>query len=436
MLSGEIGKFGSFVDFAIARAGNVLLPCQYWEYVSQITLWHPPSPNQRLRISVATKVLEDTPAASQEFVASESVKGDAKACRFDVIGVQEVSGELRSDWDAIRSSSVAYRSPFFSHQFVESVGKVGSRVELAIATRNGRTVAILPFTRHRSSGARPVGAGINDAHGLLIARDLDLDLPELLRQCGLQHFAYHAAPPELPGMSEFEIGRTRAFLADLTVDSLGYEHYLCSRSHTVAKQGQKTRRMIRDLGPLRFEFDCRDTEMLQRLIDLKCQQYRRTHTFDILSVSWIRQLLYRMHAERGPGVRGVLNVLYAGENPVALHYGMIEGDLLHYWFPVFDTRYSYGSPGTQLFLEVARHAEANGFTAIDMGYGEQAYKHKLTNVITEMSYGLVDQNPVRRAAYRASMAVRERLKNWKYKDAVKPLVRKLVPSFGNGIYRS
>ncbi len=49
---------------------------------------------------------------------------------------------------------------------------------------------------------------------------------------------------------------------------------------------------------------------------------------------------------------------------------MIEGDLIHYWFPVYDTTYSYGSPGTILFLEIAKQAVDHGVKSIDFGYGE------------------------------------------------------------------
>jgi len=358
------------------------------------------------------------------------------AVRFDLIAAQELSAPLRARWNAVRCQRPELRSPFFSPDFVASVAAVIPDIEIGIASQAGEVVAIFPFQRHRGTTARPVGVGINDAHGLISLPNSSVSLLEMMSACSLTSFPFHAAPPELPDIAEYELGTTRSFLADLTVDPLGYENFLRRTSQTVDKQAQKTRRMIRELGPLRFEFDCREPALLQRLIDLKCEQYERTHIFNILGVPWIQQLLRNLHERPPESVRGILNVLYAGDKPVALHFGMLEGDLLHYWFPVFDRAASCGSPGTQLFLEIAREGAAQGMTAIDMGYGEQAYKTKLTNVAGEMSYGLVDENPLRRTWYRQKKLLTERLKRLRFKQAIKPWARKLLPGFGRGTYEA
>lgn len=367
----------------------------------------------------------------------------AAACadepRVCVLPIAQLSDELRGDWDAIRAGSAHYRSPFFSHQFAEAMGRLQPGVEVAVVLRGGRAVAFFPFQRGRAGAAQPVGLGINDAHGMLAAPGMDIAITEVLRASGLKRFAFHASPLQAPGVVEFESGRKKAFLADLTVDPQGYEHYLCSRNTTIARQGQKTRRLIRQLGALRFEFDCRDTELLRQMIELKSAQYQRTHTFNIFSVGWIQQLIFQLHdadpwdSERS-SLRGVLNVLFAGEVPVAFHYGILEGDLLHYWFPVYDPQYAPASPGTELFLQVARYGAAHGLTAIDMGYGEQAYKYKLTNVITEMSYGWVDSNPLRRAFYQGNASLRSKLKTLGLRNKLKPLARRLMPGYGKENY--
>ncbi|MCA9134082.1 MAG: GNAT family N-acetyltransferase [Planctomycetales bacterium] len=353
---------------------------------------------------------------------------------FETLTAAEIEDPLRADWSAMRSQTAAYRPPFFSHQFVEAVARFVPEVRVVVARRGSQTLAILPYQRHGSRAARPVGLGINDAHGLLTNADAEWQMAEFLQRSALTSFAFHAAPLALPGIANYELGRTRSFLADLTVDPLGYENYLRKTSATIDRQGQKTRRLIKEMGPLRFEFDCRAPEMLQRLLQLKSDQYARTYTFDIFSVRWIQQLLFQLHRQTSAAVRGVLSVLFAGQTPVALHFGLLEADLLHYWFPVFDPRYAYASPGTQLFLEVSRSAQERGIRAIDLGYGEQAYKHKLTNVVSEMSFGLISDNPLRRLAYRSKLQLRERLRGLPIKSMVKPLTRRLFPSLGKRVY--
>jgi len=307
-------------------------------------------------------------------------------------------------------------------------------VEVAVGHHAGQLKAILPYQRCANGVARPVGLGINDAHGVLLCSGVEFQFNELLRACQLRRFTFHSSPVDAPSVNEFEAGRTRSFLADLTVDPQGYEHFLRSHNSTIDRQGQKTRKLARQVGPIRFEFDCRDPAMIGRLLELKRSQYRRTYTFDIFSVSWLRKLLYQLHADNSTQPRGILSVLCAGEQPVALHFGMLEGDLIHYWFPVYDPAYSFGSPGTELFLQVAREAANRGVTAIDMGYGEQAYKEKLTNVISEMSYGVMDPSLWRRAVYNGRAALRSKFRDFKMKDRIKPLARKLMPGIGRRGY--
>ncbi len=352
-----------------------------------------------------------------------------------ILPVSAFDDSMVRQWEAIRASQPCYRSPFFSFDFIRAVSDVCPHVEVAIASDGERLTAVLPFVRRKNRDATPVGAGINDAHGLMTAAHAAPGtFLDFLAQCGLRSFAFHAAPPESPDILQFEMGRSRSFLADLTVDPLGYEHYLRTTSSTIDRQGQKTRRLARQVGPLKLEYDCRRPELIDYLIELKGAQYQRTHTFNILAVDWIKRLLHGLHRQNEPRVRGLLSVLFAGDTPVALHYGLLDGDLLHYWFPVYDENYSYGSPGTQMFLDIAKEATARGVRAIDMGYSEQAYKYKLTNVITEMSYGLVDNSPLRRRLHKQKLQLREQLKSLWFKDHIKPWVRKLLPNLGGRRY--
>ena len=358
------------------------------------------------------------------------------ATQYRTLAWEDVSDSILADWNDLRAAQAHYRSPFWSPQFIGHVAEIRPGVELAVATRNGRAIAVLPFRRH-GKDARPVGAGINDAHGLLADASVEFSFDEFLIECGLRSFAFHASPPSTPGIRQFEFGRVKSFLADLSAEPSGYTHFLRARSRTIEKQAQKSRKLGREVGKLRFEYDCRDDAVLSRLFRLKSQQYRRTHTFDILSVAWIQALIRRLHRvprQQGPGVLGVLNVLFAGDTPIALHFGMEENDLLHYWFPVYDPRYDFGSPGTQLFLDVADEALRRGVSAIDMGYGEQPYKHKLTNVVSEMSLGLVDRSYVRRSLFRSQLALRSKLKELKIRERVKPIARRIMPDFGASNY--
>jgi CelD/BcsL family acetyltransferase involved in cellulose biosynthesis len=357
-----------------------------------------------------------------------------ESVKFALIPFERIGDSLREDWREIRQSCSTFRSPFFSYSFHELVSRLNPGVELACMQQGGRTRAILPLRRDSVGRAKPVGGGINDVHGLLCMPGFEVPFPEFLRRAGLRNYAFHAMPTGAHEAEVFEMGRTRSYLADLTVDPDGYEAFLVKRNRTIGKQAQKTRKLGREVGELTFEFQSLDKQVMQRLILLKRKQYQRTHTFDIFSVTWIEQLLFALQESNSGELQGALSVLRAGGEPVAMHFGIREGDLLHYWFPVYDPAFHFGSPGTQLFLDVARACSQLGIEKIDMGYGEQAYKHKLTNVITEMSYGLVEANPLRRATYRWKQQFEGVFKGSRIRELLKPYARKAMPGFGGGKY--
>jgi CelD/BcsL family acetyltransferase involved in cellulose biosynthesis len=84
-----------------------------------------------------------------------------------VISASQLTDEILPDWDAIRAAWPGYRSPFFSHQFIQAVARHCEGIEVALVKNAGRVVAILPFQRLSRRTARPAGAGVNDSQGIL-----------------------------------------------------------------------------------------------------------------------------------------------------------------------------------------------------------------------------------------------------------------------------
>ena len=360
-----------------------------------------------------------------------------KEPKFTLVSASKLTEEMKADWDYLRKSNSSLRSPFHSWQFIQDAGAIIPDVECLAVQRSGRFIAFFPFERRKGDIARPVGAGINDAQGVICAPEIELDFCQIAVAARLKQYSFHAASPDLPGLVDCQVGTRTAFLADLDASPGNFCAYLKQRSRTIAKQRQKTRRMERELGTLHFDFDCDANNLLERMLDLKSHQYRRTHTFDILSVRWVRQLLVLLHQVREErrsenSARGILSVLSAGELPLAMHFGIVEGDLLHYWFPVYNPEHAFGSPGTELYLRIVQTAEKLGIRYIDFGYGDLPYKHKLTNVKSEMCYGIYDSRPFRRSIYRAKRFLRGSGKEIRLRNMLKPIARRVFPSFGKG----
>ncbi|WP_146536485.1 GNAT family N-acetyltransferase [Rubripirellula reticaptiva] len=321
-------------------------------------------------------------------------------------------------------------TPFFSLEFFDAVHASRGDVWVAVISARDEVVAFLPFHRI-GKVAWPAGRYFNDAHNLVMRPGTMVDWPWLLKQCGVKAYDFHALVGEqshLPS-SSFQ-GTTESFCALIGNDSKAFLDQLEKDHRTIRRQEQKSRKMSREIGPLSVEVDCRDPLLLDQAIQWKREQYRRTNILDLFTPDWTREMLRHLHASQSSGMRGLLSVLRAGDTVVAAHVGMIENDLLHYWFPTYDIQYSRYSPGTALFKEIVRSADQHGIRCIDMGYGEQPYKRKQTDTITTVRHGCVSGSVIYRNVRALRIAATAAVKQMPMKAALKHMLRKVNPDAG------
>lgn len=343
-------------------------------------------------------------------------------------------GELSADdvqrWERIRGGRPEFSGPFFAHRFTESVQASRGDVEVAVVRSGDDAIGFLPFHRI-GQVAVPVGRFFNDAHNLIAPVETAVQWPWLLQQCGVKAFDVHALVGHSPEVSkDYGLGTINAFSSDLGDDSVDYLRRLGKAHKTIGRQPQKTRKMSREIGEVRMEFDCRDTALVAKAIQWKREQYRRTHILDLFTPDWTMNLVNDLHDRDDAGLRGILSVLWAGDVPVAAHYGMIENNLLHYWFPSYDPSYSRYSPGTALFRQIVEEGTANGINFIDMGYGEQPYKRKQTDVTTSVGFGSVTGSRWHRTIRGAEASAISAIKRMPMKEPIKRIWRKLSPNHG------
>ena len=133
--------------------------------------------------------------------------------------------------------------------------------------------------------------------------------------------------------------------------------------------------------------------------------------------------------------RGLLSVLYAGETPIEYHYGMLENDILHYWFPTYETTHQQYSPGTAIFLEIAKLAPVMSIGTIDLGIGDHPYKHKFADTIISLPMGCISHYPLRFVKEKVRLAISENARKLPGKAMLKKIVRGAWPSFGKELFQ-
>lgn len=383
---------------------------------------------------MASRSAEITPlSTTQELPTAIVEERSSTQLAVDIVSAHQLCGHLGERWDTIRATNPRWKSPYFSKEFTKAVARVRDDVEIAVIRKSDEDLVIgfLPFQRVTESHAEPVGGRLNDAHGLIgIELNDSKYIPLIMEKVGLKSFGFHSAILCGENIDQYEFAPCDSHYIDLSQGWETYRKWVRKNSSTVKRQGQKTRGLEREIGPIRFEFDCTDAETLEHLIDLKRNKYQRTKTFDILSVEWASNLLREVATIEKQEFKGLLSVMWAGDEIVACHFGILTGNILHYWFPTFDNAYNKYSPGTELILRVAEHAASIGVEKVDFGYGDDSYKFKVCNGKEKVSCGRFTFSRLDFKIAKTRYRIRKKLKSIPMKPLAKKLLRKVFPQFG------
>lgn len=330
-------------------------------------------------------------------------------------------GELRAAdraaWTALQSKahlngSPGLANPFLSPEFALAVGRTRRGVRIAVVREDAEPAAFLPFQRTAAGVGRAVGLGVSDCQGMVHRPGFVWDAQELLRTCGLAVWEFDHL---VQGQTPFEAGASGTFPSPVMDVDQGYEEYLRRLRDRSPKFTRTTlakeRKLGRDAGELRYVHDERDPAVLRTLMGWKSAQYRRTGRSDRFAHDWITQLVQQLFHTRAEPFAGILSVLYAGERPIAAHFGLRTDRVLACWFPAYDQEFAKYSPGLVLHLRMAEAAAADGIAHLDLGRGRKEYKDSLKTRDLYVSEGWVTRRHPVAFGHRARRAPVRALRN-------------------------
>ena len=324
------------------------------------------------------------------------------------IHAEELTSRHLAVWSDLQRTHAHLASPFFRPEFIQAVSAARGDVYVGVIQEGGRPVGFFPFQLEAPSIAGPVGDTMNDCHGVIAEPGLRFDVKTLLRSCELAIWDFHSVPRAQEPFEPFHRTALESPLLDL---SGGYAAYLADKKgSTITTLMRKARKIEREVGPLRFSADVEDEATLRRLMQWKSQQYERTGAQDLFAAGWPRRAVAWIFANRCDAFAGMLSVLHAGDQVVAMHFGIRSSRVWHWWFPVYDPRYAAYSPGLLLLLKMAESAESLGLDTIDLGCNENriSYKHRLMNGSVPLWAGSVELSSRQTAARRLRKAYRRR----------------------------
>jgi CelD/BcsL family acetyltransferase involved in cellulose biosynthesis len=144
---------------------------------------------------------------------------------------------------------------------------------------------------------------------------------------------------------------------------------------------RREKKLVKEHGQINFEWQSSNREdHLSKLIEMKKNQYTRTGKFKApLFTEGNVALLNALRDETSESCEGVLSILRANDEIIAMHFGLRCYDTLHVWFPVYSQKFAPYSPGRILLKYLITESIASGIKCLDRGEGDTQAKRDFSN---------------------------------------------------------
>ena len=317
-------------------------------------------------------------------------------------------GEI-ARWHSMQRQSNSLANPFLCPEFAVAIDRFRTDARVAVLTDGSGIEGFFPFQRRSFGIGVPIGAGLTDCQGLIHAPGLEWDARELLLRCRLSAWQFdHLVEGQWP-FEHYAATVAPSPVIDLTDGPVAYKEKLRATSPQFCRDlARKARKLEREAGELRFVVDSHDAADLDALISWKSNQYHQKGWINRFDRPWVKNLIDYLFSMHTNNFGGILSILYAGERPVAAHFGLISGHVVAHWFPAYDACFGRQSPGLIQHLRMAEEMAALDVHIIDMGKGAERYKQTLKSYDLLVSEGMVTRGPLFAAAH----SVRSTLAGW------------------------
>lgn len=296
--------------------------------------------------------------------------------KVDIVKADQLGEAEWTAWRAFLAGNPALNSPYFRPSFTRVAGQVSPDAAVAVFSRAGQIAGFFPHQK-RGSAIQPLGAPMNDYHGVIARPGEGPTLQEVADLLGGSRLNVTA------WVGDVDRGEPRNTV-QVELGDDGYDGWYAERRQTFGKffkdKERARRSMEAELGPLRVERGLHDPKLLDWLIDLKRDQYRRTNRHDIFACGWTADLLHALLQTEGEnGFGASMAGLWGGDRLTAIEFSLHAGDQYHFWFPGYEPSLARCSPGILLSMDTMRLAAELGYRTFDFGFEGEHYKKYFCN---------------------------------------------------------
>lgn len=319
----------------------------------------------------------------------------------EIVKAEALDAAAAALWRAWSTTNPALSSPYFRWDYTEIAARVCPGAAVAVFRRAGQIVGFFPHQR-RGGSVQPLGAPMNDYHGVIAPVGSDITLEDVARLVKGRRL-------NVPGwIGAGETGEERGTV-QVELPAGGYDGWYAERRQAYGKyfkdKERARRSLAAELGETQVRHNVRDPLLLDHLIDLKAAQYRRSGLHDIFACGWTRDLLHALMMDQRPDFGASLAVMTAGDKRVAIEFSLHAGDHYHFWFPAYEPALARCSPGILLSMDTMRLAGAEGVRVFDFGFEGETYKKYFVNARRTVREAVVMQPGLSAALNDAAAAV-------------------------------
>lgn len=299
------------------------------------------------------------------------------AIRIEIIRTQDLTSEDERLWADFLARRPDLAGPYFDLRYVKAIGHDVPRARIARLYQDGKVAGYFPY-QIRSGALQPMGAPLTDYHGIIAAPDFVPDFDALLKATGARRLEFQGwIGPMDARAATLKLKRR---LADA---GQGYDHWYATQdeqNHKFFKNvGRCQRNVEKDFGGFAFTWEKVTPDLLDWVLALKRDQYKKTGMHDVFGCGWTETLLRNLAAldDDHFGLRA--GVFRHDGRIVAAEISLMGADEVHLWFPAYDPAYYRYSVGILLTVAIVRELAPRGIRRFDFGTGGEEYKSPLTS---------------------------------------------------------
>lgn len=298
----------------------------------------------------------------------------------------------RQAWLKFQCKYPGQGGPFQTASFARLTAEARGDVACVMFHKAGEIAGFFAVQKPSRFLAFPVGAPINDLHGMVGDPTLGVDGSVLCRTLKVGRIDFSHAMQDQSLLNVGARGACQSWCTDLSPGGADFMAALKDRRPKFVYQiGRQGRQMARDHGEVVFTAGSRRRDHFDQLFKWKLSKLRSTRQPAVWSTPWLRRLMVDCFTTDAADLAGVLFTLTIGEKLLAANYCLRGPRALQGLVMSHDPVFEHYSPGKQLGLKVVEWAAQLDLDEMLFGPGDSLFKRQLGTHQKNLSWGFISQ---------------------------------------------